>query len=1258
MSNKTNLNSIKAQGLEIVNDLSTSGTLNFSNGYLFLGESYQDDVKNESTPLPPQSYMGTSETRGNISRDVYNINTNGPIQFGGTDDDRKIVVKKYSNIVATNPILTLFPWLYPLQQEWTSNTQVALGFSKTYPIHKCLGKGLGEIEFYKVANPINGQESKVGNTIVYESKGLTCGNRQSITHEKLYPFNGKIYAGTLVELITEENPTTGIKETKVIPYQEGRGIPLYSKNYEPSTNTPLTEYAPFGELKWPETNNTISPSLASGVDPNTSNKCVGIVMDTFSSTVPNKRLFQYKEPEGFSSESLSEDPHDPWYNHPAPYTVPAVSTKNSQTVPDTQGFLSPGPNSAGTYYAPWPSYYAYQPNDPIPVLTKGITTARIGAAYNIALTSYGLRQQISATDESWIPVTSIPLFQGERLEAGSYIYSSVKGMLMTVGADVTERRNDYISGTSTYPVGLLGQIPWDFFVDSTWGNIGWCGTPGLSFTNIPDSTTAILEILKDQEGNVKNIPFLNQSNQGSIIVHPVSNVQPDPALGNSYLQRLSDNVIEGLTEQEKYNIRINRFNLPGVSGRCMLPQPAPDKCQPIGIMLETIIGQGKWPYNNLPLTFYEDPTVLLQNGGVTYREQPSTPINIPVRGGTGAGMEVSWSSYNAPYPFLGTITENPTVSVVGAGYVDGDIVTIKDNTTTYNPVGPQYKGNNAAFTLSVPANTLEFNPGGSGYGGVTLTGSTFNASRNNIYLNFVINFGGFVFYTPGSQEPNPPYLQDYNFYPNNTYFEILEQGVSSQDTAVFRVINAQPTNVTLESKYSGGGTYTPAGAQVMETNVIDYNFRNPTVVYTQDSTTNSVTGIKKIVDYGAGNKEGDLLILTNPTSDQNAVFSYPGLPPGIQEITHSSSNYPNNNVVFTTQYNTYIGSTTTTDGVIAVLTKQTRDRTIITSELDSTDILYFSEEILPINAIPFSGGPAPTPNTIYQVYQAPLTTGSLDVPSPNYVGRRLTIWNNNTGDFKLHAGGTNYTTATNVSCYNLTANNLRLYYNVLNNQIVNGPNNDIPVFLSTRYTFGADDGTELRLLDDTVPVENQQVIKLLTIESPVPADNRVNLTTEVVTPGSTYGDLTDGLWAFNTQRTDQVNPTVDIEIRTDTENDYPTGTVGYVRLRTAGTNNQKGDLILVTQEGSDLNCVFLYDDNRPLINLPPFAKRPGYKVDDSQEAWKKYSDVMSSAVNLMDKEVLVELRPTTSSTMETVYPAAQACGMEMPNTNNEYQSFY
>jgi hypothetical protein len=43
-------------------------------------------------------------------------------------------------------------------------------------------------------------------------------------------------------------------------------------------------------------------------------------------------------------------------------------------------------------------------------------------------------------------------------------------------------------------------------------------------------------------------------------------------------------------------------------------------------------------------------------------------------------------------------------------------------------------------------------------------------------------------------------------------------------------------------------------------------------------------------------------------------------------------------------------------------------------------------------------------------------------------------------------------------------------------------------------------------------------------------------------------------------------------------------------------------------------------------------------VDRSPEAWKKYSDALSGAVNLMDKQVLVELRDCTGSFMESTTP--------------------
>lgn len=1233
MSNSTNLNSIKSSGLEIVNDLSTSGTLNFCDGYLFLGESYQDNVNEEINTLPPKSYMGTSETRGNVSRDIYNINTNGPIQFGATEDDKNQIVKKYSNIVLTNPVLTSFPWLYPPKENWTSETQVALGYSKKFPIYKCLGKGLGEIEFYKVASSKQGQPQKAGNTVQYSAKGITCGNRQDNNHEIIYPFNGKIYAGTLVQLITETDETTGLKETKVIPYQQGRGIPQYADMYQPSGER-LTDYAPFGELQWPSTQETISPSLAQGIDPNDSNKCVGIVLDTFSTTIPDNRMFKYKEPNNFTKTQLQEDPHDPWYNHPAPFTVPAVSVKNTETTPYTQGFLSPGPNLSGGYWAPWPDYYAYQPGDPIPVLTKGITTARIGAAYNIALTSYGVKKQISATDESWVPIVCIPLFQGERLEAGSYIYSSVKGMIMTPGAETTEPRGP---GTEA-PVGMIGQTPWDFFVDSTWGNIGWCGTPGLSFTNIPDSTTSIMEILKDPQGARKAIPFINQANQGSIIVHPLSNVQPEPALGNAYLQKERNNIIENLTEQEKQQIYINRFNIPGVSGRCMLPQPAPEKCQPIGVVLETIIGQGKWTYTNLPVTLYEE-VINLQQGGVSYFQQTDPPTAIPVRGGSGTLMEAEWSTYNELFPFLGTITSVPTISVAGSGYVDGDIVTLQDNTIVYNSNGPQYKGNNAAFTFE--SNALNFTSGGSNYG--TLEGSTFNASRNNVYFQFTVDISGNI--SPTNVNITS-HFQNYALYFSGIAMEVLETGLLTQQRQPYNVVTVDESQILL-GPIGGTSTYAgPKTGQIMETNVINYNFRNPIVEY--EETSGSVTSITKIVDYGAGNTKGDLIILTNPSSDNNAIFAYPGIPPGYQEISHSSSNYPDPVL----PYNTYIGGTTTTDGFTVNIFQNDLTR------------LESQNESLPI-VVRQAGGTSPALDTIYQVYglQAYLALPVQSVPSPQYIARRLTLWNTAAGDLKIHAGGTGYTSAKNVKCYNLTANSLTMNYNVAGGQILTDYDNrwytmgftTYGNFPKERFVFDPVNGTEFRLLDDTIPEENQQIRKLISLDTTLPSDNIVS---SVVQTGIPYKNLTDGLWNFNIQRTDQVNPTVDIEIRTDTNNTYPSGTVGYVKLKTAGTGNNEGDLILVTQEGSDQNCVFIYNNNMPYINLPPYASREGYNVDSTDEAWEKYSDIMASSLNLMDKEVLVELRPTTSSTMETIYPVAQNSSIFTPSTNNQYEAFY
>lgn len=1184
-----------------IDNVKTSGTLRLSNGYLFLG-----DTDNYHESLPPQSYMGTSETKGNYSRDLYNINTNGPILFGYTPDDKKKIIQKFTDNVSQNTILASYPWLYPVQESWTQDTQISMDSSEKFPIYKCLGKGLGEIEFFKVASPLQGTEEKSGNTVTYNVNGITCGNHPK--NGVMYPFDGKIYAGTLVEVVTETDPVTNIKETKVIPYQKGRGIPMYSQYYKPENTTGTTDYAPFGELQWPSTTNTMSPSLATGVEPGDSNRCIGIALDTFTSTIPDERLFKYSEP------SNAPDTHDPWYNHPAPYTVPAVST--------SQGFVSPGPNLSGTFWAPWPEYYAYSTDQPIPILTKGITTARIGAAYNIALRSYGIKKKISATDETWVPIDTIPLFQGERLEAGSYVYASVKGHCITPGPYLENYFTEG-SATDTSSKGYLGQTPWDYFVDSTWGNIGWTGTPGLSFNTIPDSGVGIPEVLKNQNGVAKAIPFLNQSNQGSIIVHPVSTIQPTPALGNAYLQRQNRNSIENLSEEEKYTIFKDRFNINGVSGRCMLAQTAPEKCQPIGVLLETIEGKGKWEYNSLLKEFPSTLVASLTNGGVSY----PNPVTIPVRGGTGSNMEVTWTEYLQSSPFLGTINQIPTITAPGIGYVNGDIVTVQDNTLQYN-LTPQYKGNNASFVFD--GVELQYIQGGSGYTGAQ--GTTFNSSRNNIYLIFSTVGTGITFY--GSGIAGSTHFQDFLRYPAGTTIRILDDNVLEQNQAIYNVNSVSYISGSLDSIYLGD-TYPLKANYVYEHNVVNWNFRNPIVSLTV--TSGSVTEVT-ILDYGAGNAKGDLIVLSDPGSDRNAVWSFPGIANGIQEITHAFPWYTSDQLILPT----YRAGSLTDDGLIIDI-KQS-------DPLRQTDYNEYVAIVATINTLG-----AAVLNTVYEVYVPP-PGGYQYVPSPWYTSRHFSLWYTPSGELKVHAGGSNYTDATGVKTYNLTANSLRLSYTVTDGLVTAKVAND-PLslnwdYIHSRYTFDSVTGTELRLLDDVVPEEYQDIVKL------VNSNNHTNIETSFVKQGGYYSDLNNGNWFFQTQRSDQTNPTVTIKTRDGTSVPAPTGTVSEIILESAGTGNQTGDLILVTQSGSDNNCIFIYNDNRNVINLPPFATSNVYKVDSSEEAWTNYSNVMSSVTNLLDKQVLMELRPTGSNTMENPMPNGVVNWINIPSTNNLYENFY
>ena len=84
----------------------------------------------------------------------------------------------------------------------------------------------------------------------------------------------------------------------------------------------------------------------------------------------------------------------------------------------------------------------------------------------------------------------------------------------------------------------------------------------------------------------------------------------------------------------------------------------------------------------------------------------------------------------------------------------------------------------------------------------------------------------------------------------------------------------------------------------------------------------------------------------------------------------------------------------------------------------------------------------------------------------------------------------------------------------------------------------------------------------------------------------------------------------------------------------------------------------MYNDNLPVIDLPPYANVPYYKASSDEEAWDRYSNVLSNAVNLFDKQVLIELRNTNEQTMENITPYCVATGGGAPPTANLYRQDY
>lgn len=1227
--------SLKINTLNVDNDLSTSGCLNFSDGYQFMDS-------NTNTGLPENFQFGTSTSQGNISRNNFNVTSNGPIQFNYTQDDRKRLISKFPLIIKDFPIASKIPWLYPLPitQDWSGNTQKILDKSSTsVPITKCLGKGLGNIDIYKVADSFQGLPNVSGKSTM-QIDGITETTKHSEYYNDLiYPFDGRIYSGTLVEIITQVNQTTGLKETVVVPYQSGRGIPQHSKNFQPQDIPQLSETLPWGPLLWPDTQTTIQPYLSPGVEPNHMSSVYGIVLDSYSNQSYNDRPFKSQIP------PEETDDREPWYNHPAPQTIPATSYKDvigtERNI--TQGYLSPGPNSSNNFWSPWPKYYAYKSGDPIPILTQGITTARIGAAYNIALTNYGSSNTVSATSTQWIPVQCIPLFQGERIEAGSIIYAAVKGQTFTPGPTINPTDPDYVDGSDEVGrffinTGSLGQTQWDLNSDPTWGNIGWAGTPGLSFRNIPDSGREIIETLQSPT----NIEYLNQSNQGSIIVQGVTSLSPYPGLGNIYTDETS-------TEQELWQIQKNRFAIQGVSGRNTLSQIVPEKAQPIGVLLETIVGTGKWVYDGLPVVAPFELTVEQQFGGANYIT--NVPVAVPTRSFDGnSGLTVNWSEFDSTSPKLGGITGTVSVVAPGAGYSDGEYIVIQDDSLDYF-TDPQYKGNNATYIYDTVGSLLSV--ANTGYYNINIVDEvrvffqTFNLTQNNAYISFIDDAsGGLIHDSVASlKAPVSDYPQDFSRYDEYTIVRVINTSGKNYDSALFQITNisdgvAELTEVFIGKNYpSTGGVY-----QFFETEAVNIDTRPPVVQPTIGNTSEVVN--VEVIDYGAGNKTEDQILLVegryynhnSSTIGNNCIYQQNiEIPPGYQDMITGCPWY---------QENGYINAVCITDTLPDIE---------MNFFIDQREFQLKNNSV-PCWALPSSSLNLPVDFNIYRVfYDTDLPGGATSIAQPMYIGYAQTVVCKDEDMFMV-AGGSMYTRGSSLKTFNMSANTLRVPLQVTDG-VISQSNVSFEIddafynFNEERYTEGV---TEFRIISNIVPEEDQTVFRYT---------KRILNTVDIeYVSGAANYDLSDGIYYFQTERIDIIPPTVDIVTNPITDSpgifEYNFGQIRTIKLSTAGTDNLDGDIILVVQENSHNNAFFLYKNNMPYINLPPYAYKNGYNVDSSLDAWNSYNDMMETATNLIDKEVLIELRKDQGNYMDTVLPSAQQFASYIPPNENIYQAFY
>jgi hypothetical protein len=843
----------KYSNLSVINDFSTKDRYSQLGGSIKLGTS----IDNNYDGIRLKS--GSAYTQGNQIRSAFDLNDNGSLIYNCNDTDISNVKSTFGYILDMYPLLTNNVYLYPTK----SSGNIIL--SSQFPIFNVAGKGVGKIEWYNAGSSYSGDQSQWINPTVnayklptYRGKPLYI-PRPENTYGIVQPYSGIMYSGTMVQYAFDTTDYENQRIT-IIPYQIGRGIPQYNPNKKYFGGNP------FGIPIWENSDNPIIPKLSPGVSPGSNNVAVGVIMD--QSTLSKNKVYRYSPPPGTDEFPKQFPKYDEF---PAPFTS---GPKNISFNYSKSLIMSPGPNNSNTHYAPWPNIYAYRTGNPVPVLTKGKVSIRIGAAINIGMQAYYIPDVLPGdnpiNNPNYTAVSIVPLFQGEKVKIGSDVFATAMGHIITperigvspypmgsfansIGSSLGICSGDKVEVYSGIARNCKEENPWFEWNDPTFGAIGWTSTPGFSFAGIPDLGKAIIQ------SKVETLNFLIQSTQGSAIVQGSTTIESNGITGSGRMELLGSPKYLSSYKSTGKNLKFdNMTQCPEIAERGL----------GIGSTLQEIEGTGRWGYTGT----FDNVTAEL---GHTFGYNTSGVYAICISELEGINKIVQLTT-------SGSEITSITVISAGTGYTPNEITILQLLTFNYNYAPGSYHtlGDNAVVKITNDPMVVEQVTGSNYYSVSNI--DCFNLTQNSLVISAYIA-NPVTYGVVGYNQNTTVFIQDLivkeviypEYYPVDTLFYIINYNKSDKYTksgplGIGIITSNDGVNITVaiyKKFYGDLATYTQ-GRYDFSTQRLD---NVPPVV---SITTNENTSINSVLisDFGIGNNNDDLILITQKNSDNNGIF--------------------------------------------------------------------------------------------------------------------------------------------------------------------------------------------------------------------------------------------------------------------------------------------------------------------------------------------------------------------------------------------------